>query len=1211
VSESQRERRLEELFQVAVNLPRAEREGFFTRHCGDDTALRQELEELLRYDDEDTKEFLQSPVLEGGAPFSTDLPGTDPARGDGGGEAPADPMSERIGRYLILEKIGEGGMGAVYRAEQERPVRRPVALKIVKLGMDTERVVARFELERQTLALMEHPGIARILDGGATDNGRPYFVMEYAPGLPITEYCDRERLTVDARLRLFSRVCEAIQHAHQKGVIHRDIKPTNVLVTTRDGEPAPKVIDFGIAFVTSEASDDTRVARETRESEVIGTCYYMSPEQGRPNGGDVDTRTDVYSLGVLLYELLTGVLPYDREELRAKSPSEVQRILADLEPLPPSTRLARLADAADELAALRGHDARGLARRLAGDLDWIVMKAIEKDRSRRYATASELAADVARHLALEPVLASPPSVTYRVSKFVRRHRVGVLSGVLATLALIAGIIGTTWAMLEAEAQRELADAERDHALYLAEKAHEAEQQADRERKAADAARERADRLRQRADEARADAEAESQLSQTVTRFLVDTLSLADPEISLDPDLPVYALLQRAGQKVEGAFVGYPEGEGALRKTLGRAFYSVGDLDQAEVHLERALEIQESEVSTPLSELVDTMWRLSEVYRDSGSQNSDDLAWDACHQGFDVVADTHPDLADELDDLFHDVLDLRIEEAVLGFDAARRRCDELIPAGDPLWRYVARLHEFLGLRLGYRWGRVEALLFLEESLDIRRRELPPTHPEIGRSLEALVSVMNRHGRFADAEELVMEALDIYRNALPDGHYLRSIAESLLGECLSGLDRPAQAEEALLESHQALVESRGRFSRAAVDSAFRLVRHYDSIERPELAAHHRALLAQAYGFSKNAPRVGGLESALFGPEHASLLEAFEELEQMVADGPEATVVEHHRDDFGAALRGVIALRRASLPDDHPLAVVVARLVNVYARFDAHPARDTDLDVATETLRVLGGYEEEFPVPVAEAWKLLGLVTEELDDVPRAERCYLEALRVFRREFGVVSVRTLEMEQHLARCLYFQGRHAEIESQLIESWQVCVDTVGTSHRASAKALSNLIDLYDHWERPTHAASFIEAHLRSDIAEDVNPQRLANLSWNATRTPGFEAELYELARASAARAVELLPGDAYCVFTLGSAYFRLGRLATAIETLTASLGQGEGDPVSAWAMIAMAHHDRGEKAAAADALERSRQLLRSPDLNPDLDSHRVLFEAVRHLGS
>lgn len=434
-----------EMFTDALALPRAERAGYLERACDGDGELRRKVEALLEGHDR-IGDFLenspQTTSLQAGSKLSA-------------GEKPGD----HIGHYKLLQQIGEGGCGVVFMAEQEEPVRRRVALKIIKPGMDTKSVIARFEAERQTLALMDHPNIAKIFDAGATESGRPYFVMELVRGIKMTEYCDKHSLTTRERLELFVHVCQAIQHAHQKGVIHRDIKPSNILVTeSEQGEALPVVIDFGIAKATTnqQLMDKTLF---TAFEMLIGTPAYMSPEQAALTSVDVDTRTDIYSLGVLLYELLVGSTPFDTGELLKAGLDEIRRVIREQEPVRPSTRLSKLTDADLTSVAQRRHsEPRALIRAVHGDLDWIVMKALEKDRTRRYPTANGLALDIQRLLANEAVSARPPSKLYKLQKVALRNKLlftglGIIAGLLVvSLIVISAALAKEWrSRREAEA----------------------------------------------------------------------------------------------------------------------------------------------------------------------------------------------------------------------------------------------------------------------------------------------------------------------------------------------------------------------------------------------------------------------------------------------------------------------------------------------------------------------------------------------------------------------------------------------------------------------------------------------------------------------------------------------------------------------------------------------------------------------------------------
>jgi serine/threonine protein kinase/tetratricopeptide (TPR) repeat protein len=561
--------REEALFALALEKPAAERNAFLKVVCGGDLALRARLDALLAAHEQSEDVLVEVPTIK------LDL-----------AEVPDESIGQTLGRYKLLEKVGEGGCGVVYVAEQTEPVRRRVALKVIKLGMDTKQVVARFDAERQALAMMDHPNIAKVLDAGTTELGRPYFVMELVRGIRITDYCDQANLTTKDRLDLFIKVCQAIQHAHQKGIIHRDIKPSNILVTLHDGVPVPKVIDFGIAKATEGRLTDNTVY--TQLHQFIGTPAYMSPEQAEMSGLDIDTRSDIYSLGVLLYELLAGSTPFDGQELMSRGIDAMRKTIREKEPVRPSTKLSQTLVAANvsslKLSAAgkptTEEEVRADSRRLLrvketitllkGDLDWIVMKCLEKDRARRYDTANGLAADIKRHLNNEPVVACPPSKLYEFQKTVRRHKVGFAATAAIMVILAGGILASAWQAVRAT---------RAKAQALAEK-----QRADRE--AATANR--------------------------VTSFLRQMLATANPQSSKTPDYTVRAMLDDFAPAIDDEFPDHPQVATELHTVIGSAYASMQQTAKARAELARALELQAAVHGTNHENYADSLVRFTEV-----------------------------------------------------------------------------------------------------------------------------------------------------------------------------------------------------------------------------------------------------------------------------------------------------------------------------------------------------------------------------------------------------------------------------------------------------------------------------------------------------------------------------------------------------------------------------------------------------------------------
>jgi serine/threonine protein kinase/tetratricopeptide (TPR) repeat protein len=697
---------IDEIYSAALERDEpAARAAYLDEACGSDIDLRRRVERLLGARMERGR-FLETPAV-------------GPAIDFGEGPAPEGSCAI-IGPYKLLEPIGEGGMGVVYMAEQTHPVRRKVALKIIKPGMDTRQVIARFEAERQALALMDHPNIARVLDAGATESGRPYFVMELVRGVPITDYCDRSKLPVPERLNLFVQVCQAVQHAHQRGIIHRDLKPSNVLVTLHDGVPVPKVIDFGIAKATSQQLTEKTLF--TGFAQLVGTPLYMSPEQAEMSGLDVDTRSDIYSLGVLLYELLVGTTPFDQDTFRTAAFDEIRRIIREQEPPRPSTRLTAMGEALTTVSSNRRTDPRHLDRILRGELDWIVMKCLEKDRTRRYETASGLARDLSRHLADQPVEAGPPSGWYRFAKFARRNRAGLMTAALVVAALAAGTAVSTWQAI------------------------------------------RATRAEQGTAAALTDAQRRAMESQAVVDFLVkDLIAAASPGQNQGPKTTVEEVLARAEAKVEGRFAGQPLVEAAIRHALGRSYYELERGDKAAQHLNRAAELRRTHLGSEHLDTLASLYELTQALhvRDFWDMERQKEVAALCRLVVDarrrVLGPDHPDTIESLQHLgFILRVAGRPDEALALFRRTYDAQARLWGPEDP-----RTLNSLQGLAQA-QWSvgrREESIDLGRRVLELRLRVQAPDHPQVLWALQSLVMALQEMGRFEDAAGVSEQMLEL--------------------------------------------------------------------------------------------------------------------------------------------------------------------------------------------------------------------------------------------------------------------------------------------------------------------------------------------------------------------------------------------------------------------------------------------------------------------
>ena len=751
-------------------------------------------------------------------------PGLDTTQAPGSAQDPGT----HVGRYRILGTLGEGGFGTVYEAEQSHPVRRLVALKVIKLGMDTREVIARFEAERQALAMMDHPHIARVLDAGATDSGRPYFVMELVKGEPISSYCDRMRLDVRERLALFAQVCAAVQHAHAKGVIHRDLKPSNVLVSTHDDQPYAKVIDFGIAKATGRRLTDLTLF--TAQAQMMGTPLYMSPEQAE-GSADIDTRTDIYSLGVMLYELLTGSTPVPSDSLRVAAYAEIQRVIREVDPPLPSTRLRQSLDTGPGVARQRGTEPRALTRQVRGELDWIVMKALDKERARRYETANALAMDLRRYLNGEPVLAAPPGAGYRARKFVRRHKGAVAAAVLVVTSLLAGVGAFAWqARIAGQRAAELEQVSRFQAEMLSQvdptRAGELLSEDVRARHAAALAAAGVAEP-ERAAQAQAFAAQWAQVNATdAASELIDRTILKPAVAAIDTqfaDQPKVAAALR--QVLADRYLGMgrydaarPLQEQALavrrerlgadhpdtlvsQVGLGGLLLQMGELDVAQPLLEDALERQRRVLGNDDPSTLNCLNSLGIIaYMNGDLVQAEKYLSEALAALRRVHGNEHPYTMSSISNMGSLLQGLgRPAEAEALFREAAALQRKVLGADDP--STLISLNN-LALALQAQGKAAEAEPYLREVLAAERRINGEEHPDTLTSINTLGFVLQAQGKLAEAEPLYLDALEKQRRVRGDADVNTLTTLNNLGSLWVAQGRYAEAMALLAPAEAAM-------------------------------------------------------------------------------------------------------------------------------------------------------------------------------------------------------------------------------------------------------------------------------------------------------------------------------------------------------------------------------------------------------------------------
>ena len=874
----------EVIFAGALQLPPEQREAYLQAACGGDVTLIERMRDLIRFH-EKADGPLETPAVDPApkAAIVLSLPA---------GEKPGD----KIGNYKILQLIGEGGCGSVFMAEQEQPVRRRVALKVIKLGMDTRNVIARFEAERQALALMDHPNIAKVFDAGATANGRPFFVMELVRGIKITEFCDQNNLTTNERLKLFREVCKAIQHAHQKGIIHRDIKPSNILVTQRDGVPVPMVIDFGIAKATSQQLTGKPVFTEF--AQFIGTPAYMSPEQAELSVVDIDTRSDIYSLGVLLYELLTSRTPFDSKELMEVGLDAIRRAIREIEPPKPSTRLSTMQDA-DLTTIARQRDAatQKLIHLIRGDLDWIVMKSLEKNRTRRYETASSFAGDIDHFLNNEPVIARPPTALYRLQKLIRRNQVVFTASTAVASAIVVGLVLSTW-------------------LFFREQA------------------------------ARRDADREAQRSQQVARFLEDMLKGVGPGVALGRDTTLLReILDKTLARVTNDLKDQPEVQAEICNTLGEVYRALGQSGKAEQLHRSARSLLELTRSAKRRDVAVSLNDLALVLRDLGRlPEAETLQREALELRRKLSGNEHAEVAESLNNL---ALVLRSEGRLAEAEKLHRAAlamDLKLFGHDHL--AVATSLNNLALALDAEGNPADAESGLREALGIQKKLQGDDQPGVAITLDNLAFVLREEGRLDEAEILERQSLEMQRKIFGPEYPSVATAINNLGLILAAQGKTVAAEkllrEALAQRRKLLGPVHPELAASLHHLAVRLREEHELDEAGQLEGEALVMRRKLFGEESLAVADSLNNLALIRQAEHKLAEADGLFEEAAAtqkkfygnDHPNLAATlnnlafvkraEGKLGESEATLRQVVDIRRKHFGDTHPL--VTASLVDL---------------------------------------------------------------------------------------------------------------------------------------------------------------------------------------------------------------------------------------------------------------------------------------------
>jgi serine/threonine protein kinase/tetratricopeptide (TPR) repeat protein len=1199
----------------------SERIRLLDQKCGENLELRKRVVALLKAHDD-----------------PQDLPGLPAHTIDVEAET-ARSRGKVIGeRYKLLEQIGEGGMGTVWVAEQTQPVRRRVALKLIKPGMDSRQVLSRFEVERQALALMDHPNIAKVLDGGMTEEGRPYFVMEYVKGVPITEYCDNARLSIADRLKLFLPVCQAVQHAHQKGIIHRDLKPSNILVCLYDGQPVPKIIDFGLAKAMHQPL--TEHTLYTAHGLMVGTPLYMSPEQAEFNNLDVDTRTDIYSLGVILYELLTGATPLERQKFKDAAFQEMLRLIKEEEPLKPSMRLSTSASL-PTVAAQRSLDPAQLSRTVRGDLDWIVMKALEKERSRRYETANGLAKDVERYLNDEPVQACPPSAAYRFRKFAVRNKGPVLAATSIFLLLIVGIIGTTVGLMEARRERDAAETARLDAIYAQQA--EAEQRGiaqENARKAVAAAKAE--------EQAKETAEAREAETRAVLDFVAQKILAAarpkDEYGGLGHDVTLRQAIEAAVPFVEQNFANQPRTEARLRDTLGLSFWFLGEWRIAAEQFERALAIHTERLGREHAESIFSMNGLVLCYNELGRHA------EAMQMGEEILAyrkdklgPDHPDTLESMHNLtnsyhrlgrYADALKLSeeivtIRKARLGADHP----DTLQSIGmlglsySMLGRHkeAAKLHKgTLGLlrsklgpdhrktlwsaaRLAEAYDELirpsEAVELFEETLPLMKARLGPDHPETFRAMDKLAFNYRVLSRFDNALKVNEEKLAIQVEKLGVDH---SDTLATMNDVYLGYLALNQRPKALAVSEDILAQRKAKLGSDHPDtlaSMMVVAVGYAALDRNDEATKLRE---EAIALMKAQDGAEDPESRRMSNRVASKLNNIAWRLVILPEGESAS-------------KEAVALAKEAVELAPKSGLILNTLGAAY--FRAGEWKEA-IETLTRSLELQKGDN------VAHDAFFIAMARWQLGDEEQARKWFNVALLSMPkdtpqnwqlRRFRAEAAELLRLPEDLPQAeVEAKNRDAKLIDLIVElepsapwGWHLrgAAQAEQERYNAAAADLAKAIELGEIDFRSLymlallHLANGDREKYQSDCAEllkrfsDTNDALTANFAaWTCALAPQAVLEL-EPAAELARRAVEADPDSALFVGTLGAILLRAGRLEEALEKLEQAdrlaqkADERQSSPAYTWFFLAMAQQRMGHPDRAREwfdkAIEHSDKIL------------------------